>query len=172
MKTDVKGTRDRARDALNRTSDPEILARTAEVLGVEVAYLPEDRRPNFGPDQVRCTCQLKVGLTYGHVHGNEGHPFTQLFTVLEKPFFSSTMGSGPGWWVKVRYDYQTRHNPGSTISLEDANLHPYSLGTWNPSNYLAFTDGSRHLACRCRCCAHHCHCPDSHSHGHHNCNCC
>ena len=169
-KVDITPTRNRIRDGVNRTNDPAVLVRLAGILGTKVEYLPDEIRPNFGPDQVRSMCELRKGHTYEEVHNStELGRSSTTFVVVEEPFHSEHTGCGPGWWMKVRYTDTGRE---IEISLHDRNIHPYSHGRWNKSNWIAFTDDSRHLkhlACCCHCShEHHCNCPDGHTHSHHH----
>ena len=145
-KIDITPTRNRIRDAVNRTNDSEALVKLAEMLGTKVEYLPDDTRPNFGPDQVRSICELRKGHTYEDVHNStELGRSSTTFVVLKEPFHSEHMVGGPGWWMKVRYTDTGYAAFEIETSLHDHNIHPYSSGKWNTSNWIAFTDDSRHL---------------------------
>ena len=158
MEVDVTKTRNRIRDTVNRMSDPKALTYLAGRLGVTVAYLPEPNdRPDFGPNQVRHMCELRLGNTYKDVHGDE-RDGTRTFVVLEEPFLKD----GSGWWVKARY---TGTDLEYSFSVQDYNILHYPNGTWNPSGWIAFTDYSRHLKHVCCCCSD---CPDGHTHSHHH----
>lgn len=155
---DTVKTRRRIADALPKTATTEQLVKIAEILGVELAYVPEPSRPYFGPDQVRYVCELRVGSTYRAIYA-EGP--SQFFTVVKEPFSRGRRIND--WWLKVRY-LETDHE--YNMSLEDHSIFPYDYETWNATNYLTFTDDSRHLK-HPECCCHH-HCPDGHSHDHHH----
>lgn len=110
-------------------------------------------RPDFGPDQVRCVCQIKKGLSY---HERDGSVDT-IFTVIREPFYRK-QDFVKGWWIEVECSGSgLKHS----LSLQDHNIFPYETGIWN-SNWFAFTKKSRFLAnscCNHSCCNHHCrHC--------------
>jgi hypothetical protein len=173
MKVDTVKTRRRIEEALRKAATPDTLTRVAELLGVEVAYLPETcgghqchshccppdcsyhNRPCFGPKQVRCPCQLKKGETFWHVHTGiprEGtysqiidhrYSFRRALVLVEGPY-QQDQGY---WWIKIR-------NVGGgeeEIPLSAMSIVPYGDGTWNGQNYIAF--GENHTQCG----FHHCH---------------
>ena len=166
-RVDAIKTRRLIEDTL-RKATPKDLVRVAEILGVEVvevAVIPEicscdkNPRPCFGPDQVRCVHQIKKGLEYLEVYGRNGKG--RSFTVVREPFYKTDYVAG--WWIEVKYPgYKT------ILSLQDHNIFPYNGGKWNESNWLAFTDKSRHLAHS----SYHHHCPYHHCFYYDHCHCC
>lgn len=116
-------------------------------------------RPYFGHDQVRYPHQIRKGLEYREMHNNDG---MSVFTVVSEPFYRIESG----WWIKVKYHHKWGDREDIT-SLQDHNIFPYKNSEhWNKSNWIAFTDKSRHLAHDC-CHGHHCHSHDHHCHGCH-----
>jgi len=170
---DTTKTRRRIEEALRKAVSPEKLFEIARLLGVEIAMLPtiprcnccDLNRPDFGPDQVRCVCQIKVGLHYLDVYGGKDKSKSWRVVVTKEPFYK-----GNGWWIEVEKEYDNLPGKKWThrqeISLTTLNIHSTpSCDNWNKTNWLAFTDNSRHLACTCR--HHHCrhHCHYHHCHG-------
>lgn len=151
-KIDTTKTRRRIEDALRKKTTPEDLIKVAEVLSVEVALIPEVERPCFGPDQVRCVHQIRKGLEYREIDKDyEG----VVFTVVREPFYE-TKPYIAGWWIEVEHHYGWGKHK-NLLSLRDHNIFSYKEGRWNESNWIAFTDKSRHLACHCHGCSCHCH---------------
>lgn len=142
-KVDITPTRNRIRDAVNRTNDPEALVRLAEMLGTKVEYLPDEIRPNFGPDQVRSMCQLRVGMLYLYVHVDSPQN-SKIFLLVEGPYLSRRDDSK--WWIDVRFGGKEGIEK---LSLQDANVLPYTHSRGIPpswgTSHIAFTDESRHL---------------------------
>ncbi len=159
---DVTKTRRRIEEALRKAATTEKLIEIAKILGVEVAVTPRycAHRPYFGPNQVRFPCQLREGLRYREADGPKDNGNGITFVVTKGPFYSDGKKKrGPwlegrwaewveGWWAEV----EKENSIGTyryTISLRDRNIFPYRDGGWNSSNWIAFTDESRQLACVC-----------------------
>ena len=157
-RVDVTKTRRRIEDALRKGASTGDLIKVAETLGVDVAFIPKEEclcsdstRPCFGPDQVRCRHQLKVGHTYLHKYGGDH----AQFVVVREPFCGTK--NSDDWWVEVEKTLAGRIKHRSVMSLQDASIYPHSPGNWNKANHFAFTASSRHLACSCQHhCSHHC----------------
>ncbi len=150
---DTTKTRRRIEDALRKSATPKDLVKLADILGVEVAVIPKNPRPCFSPNQVRCVHQIKKGLEYRKMSRQDGKGET--VTVLREPFYKTK--SVIGWWVEVEYWLAGKLYEG-TFSLQDCNIFPYENGTWNETNWLAFTKNSKYLVCsccHCHCCGHH-----------------
>lgn len=168
---DIIKTRRRVEDALRKFVTTEKLVNIAGELKVELALLPEPEvfchhcycpcsfcsshdqdlnRPNFGPDQVRCKCQLREGLHYVLAHKDLS--YRQSFTLLKPPYLDRPSG----WWIEVKIVGRGRSDK---ISLQDMSVEPYLAVSypkhrmWNQTNWIAFTDESKP---RCGCCHHQC----------------
>lgn len=126
------------------------------------SHLPvKTSRPDFGPDQVRCLCQLVPGMQYSGMHrGMHKNIGLRIFTLIREPFYKTT--GVRGWRIEVEYQ-RSYGNFRETIYLEDHNVFPYNDGSWNVNHWIAFTEASRHLAhlhchhhcCRCQRCCHY-----------------
>lgn len=147
---DVVKTRRRVEDALRKSITPEQLVGVAKELRVEVAMLPEPTpchhqchchrdekdRPDFGPDQVRCRCQLVVGNEYIDKHSAGA----VRFRVLKAPQEIC------GVWI---VDASLSDGGSSDLHLDNHNITPYNDGKWSQATWVAFTDDSRPSCCCC-----------------------
>lgn len=125
-------------------------------------------RPYFGSDQVRCVCQIRKGFKYYDKH--ETRDSNEIVIVTRGPFYQK-IGSITSWWIECEWYSEDGSKYKRCLSLRDRNIFPYDNGTWNGSNWLAFTKENRFLANSCRnhlgCDSHsrYCYC-DYHYHCH------
>lgn len=168
-RVDQEETRRRIEDALRKKATVDDLVEIAEILGVEVALVPQmpwvccgcydPSRPYFGPDQVLYPCQLRKGLSYVR---HSGSSYSIPFVVVRGPYPSRTEGGMQCWKIDVRHVYNGVLDKNiEEIVLEYAGVLPFREGDrrfWDKGNWIAFADESRHLAGSC--CHHHCqyHC--------------
>lgn len=104
-------------------------------------------RPNFGPMQIRCMCQIRVGML---IHENRSlKNIGTLYCVTSLPFSKEE-----SWWIKVHSVENGDYD--SILSLADHNVVSSSIYTsgWNESNWIGFVEKqpSNHN------CHHCCHC--------------
>jgi len=104
-------------------------------------------RPYFGPDQVRCFYQLRVGQAYYDVHigGSSSGSSKDRFILTREPYLENG-----AWWIDGKANGR---ECSWRRSLADRNIVPYESGQWNASNYIAFAE-HQPGCCLCHCC--HC----------------
>jgi len=113
-------------------------------------------RPDFGPRQVRCLCQVKKGQKY--ISRNSRYPdCDERWTVLGEPYRDRN-----GFWV----DTITASGHRQPHSLVDRSVVQSAGGHWNECNWLEFADGRvcERRCPRCKCavidgCCGNCRCP-------------
>jgi len=146
---DAIKTRRRIMDALpklppNSSDTTEKLIKIAEIANVRVAYASEaqNKRPCFGPDQVRSACQIKKGLHYGLVFQGG----TNTYVVTKEPFLKDD-----DWWIEAQEKglWEGRQKGETGFNFSFLGIHPYKNGIWTKQAYLAFTEESKALKCLC-----------------------
>lgn len=108
-------------DALQRFKDPN----------EEYPHYNNIGRSYFGPNQVRCLGQIHPGLKLKerNIYDNkEG-----ALVVISYP----RQYRGDDWWIKVKY---TESRNISEISLQDMNVVPRPIRSWNSNTWLSFQD--------------------------------
>lgn len=152
-------TRRRIEEALRKTMTSYQLAKIAEELGVEVAYRPENvlphhhdhnLRPCFGPNQVRCLCELQVGKRYNKIHAGRGSALMpEAFTVTKEPYQLSNT-----WWVNIKTSLLGTE---TSLSLADHSVCEYfSDASWSTQNYIAFRNDEDYGSLPCHHHSHYC----------------
>lgn len=127
-------------DVINKAISDEVLSGLVKKLVEEVASREE--RPNFGPYQVRCVCQLKKEYGYFKYTRDEkgSDVYKYRFMVMREPYI--TRGN---WVMSVKI------NDAGTINLrlDSVGVVPYDDGRWDQYDWIAYTNISRPLRNKC-----------------------
>jgi len=97
------------------------------------SYFVSNKRPYFGPKQVRTLKGIKPGrMLLGKMHGK---PFHFIFIVRGKPF----QDDNGNWFVPVSRKSVTEKGRWYSleISLSDYGVIPYKNGQWHTKNWLS-----------------------------------